>query len=152
MSENGTQNTKLIDLHPLTRVFIRESITHPNVGDLHLREDIEIMFDDADMFRDEFPNLPPPSERPALIDRIYREVKAVTEEMPALRCPHCGVSFTNQDEGAYIGTSASVILQLNGRKWERDTLDMYETYQCSNCCEELMPDDLDKLGIPNEIR
>ena len=72
--------------------------------------------------------------------------------MAAPVCPNCGVSFADPNEGAFIGTSQSVIICYNDEKWEKDTLDNYETFQCSECHEELSVEELDNLGVPNEIR
>jgi len=62
------------------------------------------------------------------------------------KCPYC------QAEIGTIYTSRTVHLKFKDGKWVEEQADRYCTYQCSNCYEEFGPKDLDKLGVPNEIR
>lgn len=51
-----------------------------------------------------------------------------------------------------IYTSRTVHLKFRDGKWVEDQADRYCTYGCPECCEEFGVEDLDKLGVPNEIR
>ena len=51
-----------------------------------------------------------------------------------------------------IYTSRTVHLKHKEGKWEEEQYDRYCTYSCPECYEEFSPEDLDKLGVPNEIR
>lgn len=63
------------------------------------------------------------------------------------RCPYCG------DTIDHLYTSKQIILQrAEDGTWAEVAVDQYETNQCPNCYEELQSDDLDTLGVPNEIR
>ena len=72
--------------------------------------------------------------------------------MPAPACPECGVSYADPEQGAYIATSQRTILQYNDGKWEKDSQDLLEMFQCSECFAELTVEELDNLGVPSEIR
>ena len=61
-------------------------------------------------------------------------------------CPKCGQQINT------IYTSRTVHLKHKDGKWVEEQVDHYCTYQCSVCSEELDAEDLDKLGVPNEIR
>ena len=61
-------------------------------------------------------------------------------------CPYCGEAIDT------IHTSRTVNLKFKDGKWVEEQADHYYTYQCPACSEELNPEDLDKLGVPNEIR
>ncbi len=63
------------------------------------------------------------------------------------RCPLCEAQM---DAG--IGTSQKNIIDWQDGRWVKDVEDMYDIYQCLNCYEELSVDDLDKLGVPNDVR
>jgi len=62
------------------------------------------------------------------------------------KCPHC------QKEIDTIFTSRTVHLKFKDGKWVEEQHDHYCTSQCSLCYEEFGAEDLDKLGVPNEIR
>lgn len=61
-------------------------------------------------------------------------------------CPYC-----HQEIGTIFTSRTIRINRVDGR-WKEEQHDRYCTYQCSNCYEEFSPEDLDKLGVPNEIR
>lgn len=67
-------------------------------------------------------------------------------------CPHCGADLGDPDGSIFIGTSQTVIIRVKDGEWVRDTIDGYQTYQCVACNEELTPEELDDLGVPNDIR
>ncbi len=77
----------------------------------------------------------------------YDVLEILHRQPPIPHCPICGNPMTDG-----IGTSQSIILEWHEGKWVRTVLDHYETYQCLACSEELSIDELDKLGVPNEIR
>jgi len=62
------------------------------------------------------------------------------------QCPYC------HKEIGTIFTSRSVHLNFVDGKWVEEQADHYCTYQCLECYEEFGAEDLDKLGVPNEIR
>ena len=57
-----------------------------------------------------------------------------------------------QKEIDTIYTSRTVQLKYKDGKWEEEQADRYCTYGCPECYEEFGAEDLDKLGVPNEIR
>ena len=61
-------------------------------------------------------------------------------------CPSCGKDITA------IYTSRTVILAYREGKWQEEQTDRYFTSQCPECFEEFSPEDLDLMGVPNEIR
>jgi len=68
-----------------------------------------------------------------------------SDQVPA--CPKC------EEEIDTIHTSQSIeIVRKENGTWERDILDLMDTFHCSNCNEELSVDDLDNLKVPNEVR
>jgi len=61
-------------------------------------------------------------------------------------CPYCGKNITT------IHTSRTVILTYKDGKWVEEMADHYFTTQCPECQEEFNDEELDALGVPNEIR
>ena len=61
-------------------------------------------------------------------------------------CPSCGKDITT------IYTSRTVILAYKDGKWGEEQADHYFTSGCPECSEEFSPEDLDLMGVPNEIR
>lgn len=61
-------------------------------------------------------------------------------------CPACGGEIDR------IFTSRTVHLVYNHGAWTESQEDKYGTAQCSLCYEEFGPEELDQLGVPNEIR
>ena len=61
-------------------------------------------------------------------------------------CPYCG------KEIKIIYTSRTVHLEHKDNAWVEIQEDKYSTSQCSECYEEFSDDELDILGVPNEIR
>ena len=61
-------------------------------------------------------------------------------------CPMCHKGIDT------IYTSRTVHLKFKDGKWVEEQVDHYFTAQCPECIEEFSPEDLDKLGVPNEIR
>ncbi len=57
-----------------------------------------------------------------------------------------------QKEINTIYTSRTVHLKHKDGKWVEEQADRYCTYQCPECFEEFSDEELDKLGVPNEIR
>lgn len=57
-----------------------------------------------------------------------------------------------QKEIDTIYTSRTVYLKFKGGKWVEEQADRYCTYGCPECGEEFSPEDLDKLGVPNDLR
>lgn len=51
-----------------------------------------------------------------------------------------------------IYTSRSVQLKFKDGKWVEEQADRSCDYVCPECFEEFSPGELDKLGVPNEIR
>jgi len=72
------------------------------------------------------------------------KVVRVIWEMPV--CPMCGKDITT------IYTSRSVHLEYVSGQWVEKQDDHYFTYGCPECAEEFSPEDLDLMGVPNEIR
>ena len=61
-------------------------------------------------------------------------------------CPYCGKDTT------LIYTSRTVHLEYKAGMWVERQADTYQTTQCSECYEEFNGEELDMLGVPNEIR
>lgn len=51
-----------------------------------------------------------------------------------------------------IYTSRSVQLKFKDGKWVEEQTDSYYVYACPECHDEFSDGDLDKLGVPNDIR
>ena len=62
------------------------------------------------------------------------------------QCPYCHKEIDT------IYTSRTVHLKYKDGKWVEEQVDHYFTAQCPECYEEFSPEDLDKLGVPEEIR
>lgn len=62
------------------------------------------------------------------------------------RCPNC---FEIIDT---IYTSRTVQLKFKGGQWVEEQADRYFNSQCPSCQEEFNDEDLDNLGVPQEIR
>lgn len=71
---------------------------------------------------------------------------ALRKHEPAPTCPYCG------QEVHTIYTSRTIHINRVNGEWREEQYDHYCTFQCSNCYEEFGAEDLDKLGVPNEIR
>ncbi|KKN14593.1 hypothetical protein LCGC14_0994540 [marine sediment metagenome] len=81
------------------------------------------------------------------VDRIYEELMVLTAKPPERLCPLCGEKL---DE---IVTSQRVtFLRTLEGPWVKDTIDTLEIALCSMCNGHLSPEQLDELGVPNEIR
>lgn len=66
---------------------------------------------------------------------------------PVPKCPNCDEEITE------IGTSQRITLaRSEDGQWSRETIDHLETFQCLNCFEELSVEELDEIGVPNELR
>ncbi len=61
-------------------------------------------------------------------------------------CPYCSHEITT------IYSSLRRTLVSHDGKWVVDISDNEAAIACSGCYEELGPRDLDKLGVPNELR
>jgi len=61
-------------------------------------------------------------------------------------CSSCGKAIDR------IFTSRTVHLVYNHGKWVESQEDKYGISQCSECYEEFSDEELDELGVPNEIR
>ena len=61
-------------------------------------------------------------------------------------CPMC------TKEIGRIFTSRTVQLVWKEGKWVEEQQDHYFISACPECYEEFSPDELDKLGVPEEIR
>ena len=61
-------------------------------------------------------------------------------------CPYC-----NQEIDT-IFTSRTVNLKHKDGRWVEEQADHYYTYQCPACSEELLGEDLNDLGVPEELR
>lgn len=72
------------------------------------------------------------------------KVVEIIRETPT--CPLCGKEIDT------IYTSRTVHFAHVDGKWVEEQADRYCTYACPECYEELDAVDLDKLGVPNEIR
>jgi len=72
------------------------------------------------------------------------KVVQIISQIPA--CPMC------HEEIGTIHTSRTVNLVLVNGQWREEQADHYNTYHCEACTEEFGPEDLDALGVPNEIR
>ena len=66
------------------------------------------------------------------------------ERLP--RCPAC------QAEIDTIYTSRTVHLKFKDGKWVEEQQDHYFVAGCPECYDEFSDEDLDKLGVPSEIR
>ncbi len=62
------------------------------------------------------------------------------------QCPNCKKEITQ------IGTSQVIVLLFKDGKWVPQTCDKYGIFTCWECGEEFTPEDLDKLGVPDDIR
>ena len=62
------------------------------------------------------------------------------------KCPCC------QKEIDTIFTSRTVHLKFKDGKWVEEQVDHYFNAQCPLCYEEFGDEDLDKLGVPIEVR
>lgn len=72
------------------------------------------------------------------------KVVEIIRQIP--QCPICGEKIDT------IHTSRTIKLVRKDSKWVEEQADQYCIYQCPACSEELDPEDLGKLGVPNEIR
>ena len=61
-------------------------------------------------------------------------------------CPSCGKDITT------IHTSRIVILAYKDGKWVEEQADHYFVSSCPECQDEFSDEELDALGVPNEIR
>jgi len=61
-------------------------------------------------------------------------------------CPSCGEKIDT------IHTSRTINLIHKDGKWLEEQADHYCISQCPACSEELSPEELDLMGVPNEIR
>jgi len=61
-------------------------------------------------------------------------------------CPNCHKPVER------IYTSRTVHLVWKDGKWVEEQQDHYYTYCCGNCSEEFSAEELDQLGVPEEIR
>ena len=57
-----------------------------------------------------------------------------------------------QKEIDTIYTSRTVHLKFKDGKWVEEQADLYCTYGCPECGEEFSLGELDKLGVPNDLR
>ncbi|GAJ10442.1 unnamed protein product, partial [marine sediment metagenome] len=73
-------------------------------------------------------------------------VKVVHIVRQTPQCPNCHKDIDT------IYTSRTVHLTLVNDKWVEEQVDRYCTYGCPECGEEFSPQELDKLGVPEEIR
>lgn len=62
------------------------------------------------------------------------------------QCPMCHEAID------VIHTSRTVNIVRKDDKWVEEQADHYCIYQCPSCSEELNPEDLNELGVPEEIR
>ena len=62
------------------------------------------------------------------------------------QCPHCHKDIDT------IYTSRTVNLKYKDGTWVEAQADRYCTYGCCECSEEFGDADLDKLGVPNDVR
>lgn len=63
------------------------------------------------------------------------------------QCPNCKDYITK------IGTSKGIILVFKDGKWKQEAVTgEEELYICSSCLHEFTPEELDKFGVPNDIR
>lgn len=70
----------------------------------------------------------------------------VSERVNLPRCPAC------QQPIDTIFTSRTVHLKFKDSKWVEEQQDRYCVYACPECLYEFSPEELDQLGVPNEIR
>jgi len=61
-------------------------------------------------------------------------------------CPSCGRQIET------ILTSRTVHLYYKDGKWVEEQADHYFVSSCPECYDEFSDEDLDKLGVPSEIR
>lgn len=71
---------------------------------------------------------------------------ALRKHEPVPTCPNCGEAID------LIYTDKNINLRLVDGKWQMQIEDTYEVFLCPHCHEELNPDELDKLGVGNELR
>lgn len=63
------------------------------------------------------------------------------------QCPFCHELI------AKIGTTKGIMLIFKNGKWKQEAVSSdEEIYVCSSCLEEFYPENLDALGVPNDIR
>jgi hypothetical protein len=122
--------------------FVVGTFDDPNFGDLHLNDDIvEFLAENHEITDRE------------TIERVQGAVggflhafKQAAHQVEAPACPNCGAKIDT------IHTSQQINLVHDGSGWKRDRVDFYETFQCPECSEEFSPAELDRLGVPNEVR
>jgi hypothetical protein len=68
----------------------------------------------------------------------------MTETAPL--CPSCHKPVER------IYTSRTVHIVWKDGRWVEEQVDHYFTACCCNCYEELSEEELDRLGVPNDIR
>jgi hypothetical protein len=61
-------------------------------------------------------------------------------------CPYCGEDVTK------LYSSPTIALVWQESAWTADEADKVSVIACSTCYEEMGPSDLDKLGVPAELR
>ena len=61
-------------------------------------------------------------------------------------CPSC------QKEIDTIYTSRTVHLKFKDGKWVEEQQDHFYTAACPECYEEFSPEELDQLGVPEDMR
>ena len=61
-------------------------------------------------------------------------------------CPACGEPIDT------IYTSRSVHLKYKDGKWVEEQDDHYFNYLCPECQDEFSTEELDQLGVPNELK
>ena len=61
-------------------------------------------------------------------------------------CPSC------QKPVERIYTSRTVHIVWENGRWVEEQVDHYFTASCGNCYEEFSEEELDQLGVPNDIR
>jgi hypothetical protein len=69
----------------------------------------------------------------------------VTTQLAPL-CPACHKPVER------IYTSRTVHIIWKDGRWVEEQQDHYNTYSCCNCYEEFSTEELDRLGVPEEIR
>ena len=72
------------------------------------------------------------------------KVLAIIRQTPV--CPYCGEAIDT------IHTSRTVNLKHKDCKWVEEQADHYFVSSCPECYDEFSDEDLDKLGVPSEIR
>ena len=66
--------------------------------------------------------------------------------MPDMRCPSCGEIVTK------LVTDRNVSIVWKDGQWLKSEDENMGVIQCSHCYEELSPEELDELGVPNSMR